>query len=861
MQQRRALLEGRAGPATAQSGAKGASPSASQPNPAGPAVAQSDADDKKSSVTGENPPARQDTPATQPAAGEFARLVTIPTACQTAHELGQSQLWVQRPFERQREPGPTCLAVRSCLNTLRPQTAAAIDYLKNNPAVFDALRREVQAATHPGSLYRDLFNGLGGIARDAANLGVNDCTYLWSSKLVWWLDPGGGGPNWFGRFSAAGQALLAKVRSEYTASAAEYKDLSAFNDRYTGVEALDRAYAAYRQAFEDVDIARMIRERPAMLQVLEQARARKQLLTQQSAQISRYEQTLSDLATALDREFLTAFADQQMRLGLDELKHELQQLGQSPPANRGDISVKLEIIDTRVRGIESAVDRGRARKQLLTQQSAQISRYEQTLSDFTVNLDREALRRFFDQRAQELLSDLGKELRQLDQTEPWKRGDISSKLDTIAKRIRDVDMALRAARSEKATAEQIRMSLVEDESATRHLIERAASDELKAALDERFVNSANQLINRLRELESLDLWILHGNQEQVVTAKTELEALQKRVSDAQIKYDRAKRFDEMRRTVMQKASTALSEFAQPEDQGKLSSDGLNIIAKLKAQFDVLSGFDAVPLVIRPDYSDPVMAAEDALDRIQAFKAEMRQVSVVISDLKKLNISIDERGRELLDASASSELAKLINITRTLSAAKIPLSPEGHRQLMEARTVLANLEHSVYAVMDREEKRIRIRELPTRSGAWAFRFDTDKMTDQERVQAVGHVEGSQAKYELSIVCRRSGPEFLITTFEHAGTAPKRIPWDINSAVPSKRVRLRIDSNRAFAAQFLMHGYGNHGEVRPADMSAEFKGLLDSSRLVFADIFEDEQVEVATNYPPSFRRLCELIGQGR
>ena len=58
---------------------------------------------------------------------------------------------------------------------------------------------------------------------------------------------------------------------------------------------------------------------------------------------------------------------------------------------------------------------------------------------------------------------------------------------------------------------------------------------------------------------------------------------------------------------------------------------------------------------------------------------------------------------------------------------------------------------------------------------------------------------------------------------------------------------------------MHGYGNHGQVRLSDMGSAFNGLLHSSRIVFGDVFQDDQVEVATNYPPSFSRLCELIGQ--
>ena len=45
------------------------------------------------------------------------------------------------------------------------------------------------------------------------------------------------------------------------------------------------------------------------------------------------------------------------------------------------------------------------------------------------------------------------------------------------------------------------------------------------------------------------------------------------------------------------------------------------------------------------------------------------------------------------------------------------------------------------------------------------------------------------------------------------------------------------------------------------STQFENLLRSSRLVFADIFPEEQVEVATAFPAQFRRLCELIAPGR
>ena len=83
-------------------------------------------------------PTRQGTSAAQRAEGEFARLVTIPTVCQTARE-------------RERERRRDCPAIQSCVSTMSSQVAAGVEYLKNNPAVLDALRN--QARTDRCSIY------------------------------------------------------------------------------------------------------------------------------------------------------------------------------------------------------------------------------------------------------------------------------------------------------------------------------------------------------------------------------------------------------------------------------------------------------------------------------------------------------------------------------------------------------------------------------------------------------------------------------------------------------------------------------------------------------------------------------------
>jgi hypothetical protein len=263
------------------------------------------------------------------------------------------------------------------------------------------------------------------------------------------------------------------------------------------------------------------------------------------------------------------------------------------------------------------------------------------------------------------------------------------------------------------------------------------------------------------------------------------------------------------------------------------------------------------LVVRPDYSDTLAAAADALAKIEQFKVTIAQASHLVKDLKTLNSKIDRRGRQLLDVPTSSALENLGRSARALTAAKIPLSPDDRLQLTDSLATLSQMEGRIDGVMDREEKRILTREMPSQSGGWKFLFETDKITDEERVRAGALVEGSQARYELTLVCQRTGGELRITTFVPSGTDAKRIQWILDGPAPDRRIRLRIDSNPAFGASLEMRGYVNQGQVRLADISVQFENLVHSSRLVFADIFPEEEVEVATAFPSQFSRLCELL----
>jgi hypothetical protein len=175
--------------------------------------------------------------------------------------------------------------------------------------------------------------------------------------------------------------LIAKLRQS--------QPFKSFNDRYTGVEAFERAYAVYRQAAENDDVEGMLRERSTFLKELEVAEDRKKLLTQQSAQIENKQQRLSDIAASIQHEDLVAFVDRQTQDAIDKLRIELEQLSQVAPAKRGDITANLGTLESRVNNIDTELNSARDRKKLLTQQSAQIGNYQQRLSNIAASVQHE----------------------------------------------------------------------------------------------------------------------------------------------------------------------------------------------------------------------------------------------------------------------------------------------------------------------------------------------------------------------------------------------------------------------------------------------------------------------------------------
>jgi hypothetical protein len=311
--------------------------------------------------------------------GEFARLTEIPTSCQAARELGP-QLSVRDPFTGRGAPTPACPAILDCRRALVLQVTSIINYLNQHSSVIDALRGlriTSGTLTHPqqDGLFRELAEKLRSFGE---NITGSNCGYERMIIDREWLslNPNSGSKRTFDVFVTAGQTLLNKLRSDFNVEEEEYRDLSAFNDQYAGVERFDRGQAEYRQAFEEDDVPRMIQVRSAILADLDQARERKQLLTQQSLQITRYQEALSDLSGAFDREALSRFAGSQGPAMFTELRNELQRLGQEAPGKRGDIAPQLQMFETRLRDVEDAVRVARSDKAQAEQSRLMIAQRE-----------------------------------------------------------------------------------------------------------------------------------------------------------------------------------------------------------------------------------------------------------------------------------------------------------------------------------------------------------------------------------------------------------------------------------------------------------------------------------------------------
>ena len=288
------------------------------------------------------------------APGEFARLITVPDACQAARGLTINSV------SRSNAHDPACRLVIECGAAMLAQIGSIKKYLKQYPNIFDALA----ALNRPANL---------SLQGWAANLKFNfagpslegrSCTdvQITIENLLISIMPPGITKNLFDIIAALGRELLDRARSDYRNDEAEYMDLLAFDDRYPGVERLEYAAKVYRDAFEADDLAAMLAARPAVEHELSNAKARKQLLTSQGETMHKQEVMLTTLATSFDRDDLTKFAEAGTSEKIATLRSDLDHVERTSPSARGDVRTKIQEFDNAIQELGRSLEKARALK-------------------------------------------------------------------------------------------------------------------------------------------------------------------------------------------------------------------------------------------------------------------------------------------------------------------------------------------------------------------------------------------------------------------------------------------------------------------------------------------------------------------
>jgi hypothetical protein len=297
--------------------------------------------------------------------GDLSRLTQVPASCESAKQLGSRQLWVNDPLSRRRTPGPACQAILDCRVDLANQATQTAAFLRDKPEVIDALRtvagRSSEGDSQVNGFLHDTMRGSANLTRLAPNA---PCDYVWGVVEGSWIDLDARRtyPRPFELFLQTSRTLISEVRSEFNASEAEYCALVGFSDRYPGVERFELAYQAYADAVQADNIAAALRERKLFLREAEFARSRKQLLNEQSAELSRLTAFLSVAAAEYDRDGLARLSTRDIQAQLSALRAESERYAGLSPAQRGDVSTQLKEFAARRADLEDVIRAARSEK-------------------------------------------------------------------------------------------------------------------------------------------------------------------------------------------------------------------------------------------------------------------------------------------------------------------------------------------------------------------------------------------------------------------------------------------------------------------------------------------------------------------
>jgi len=154
----------------------------------------------------------------------------------------------------------------------------------------------------------------------------------------------------------------------------------------------------------------------------------------------------------------------------------------------------------------------RTRKALLVDQSDQLTKYGQTLSDLIADVSCESLTKFVASSTMATIEQIKTDLKSLGEHKPAQRGDVSQIINSIESRLTDAHKSIADARNQKEATAQLKLSLTNDITFAQQTLDFASKPELKGEFDDLFVKTIKSLLRRITDVASLDLWELKDKQ-------------------------------------------------------------------------------------------------------------------------------------------------------------------------------------------------------------------------------------------------------------------------------------------------------------------------------------------------------------
>jgi peptidoglycan hydrolase-like protein with peptidoglycan-binding domain len=386
---------------------------------------------------------------------------------------------------------------------------------------------------------------------------------------------------------------------------------------------------------------------------------------------------------------------------------------------------------------------------------------------------------------------------------------------------------------------------------------RIATEPLSKAIQPDVPEAISKLkveIDRLRDLAAADRGDATNDINRFETATRDIES---KINAAQTRIDDLNKLDARRQTAVSDVTEALAALSNAPVQNRLNQAGVALGARLEATRDQLSKLAAIPLLDRQDYVPLLETAGTLLGETAEIRRAVAATDAFVEHGAVLKAEIDRRGRRFLDPDTSDVVSTLSRTADAMVRKTLPLSEADQKELSNDMRTLADIESRLPQMMDKQERKYLIGQFPTRRGQWMFEFKIDKLTDAQSVSAMTVAEGDQARYQIEISCKGDKRALRIMTFEKKSESGKPIPWTVVVLNPLvvKRIGLRTDFDPPYDVTLAHDGYSNAGIISGV-FDPQFK-LINSSRFVFGDIFPGDRVEMETNFPKPFQRLCALM----